>query len=70
MWWLLAAKHLRGLSDGPGPKKGAALAAQPPVQVASRGPALVDPNPEQLLLGRTPPLLWRIDFSEDENPGF
>jgi predicted Ser/Thr protein kinase len=57
-WWLLAAKHLRDRSEVPKDKVGAAPG--PPIQLASRA----GPDPATLLLGRTPPILFRISYKK------
>jgi serine/threonine-protein kinase len=62
-WWLLAAKHLR---PADAKKEGALLVVPAEVQLASRAAPLAEPQPEALLLGRTPALLWRISCRRDE----
>jgi serine/threonine-protein kinase len=56
-WWLLAAKHLHDLGEGP---KKVGLAAPPPRAVAASRPPAVDP--ESVLLGRTPTLLLGVSW--------
>jgi serine/threonine-protein kinase len=68
LWWLLAVKHIRS-SDPPKDAKDAkkdttGLMPRPVLEVATRAGPAVQPEPATLLLGRTPPILFRISFKK------